>query len=93
MIDFEITNVVTNKDAKVVKDGVQYDVHYILGNDEIVSVQCSVVRISEEQPEQLGYIRRETGRIVSDFGEGIAISGHLVVFEEIVGEIETLELK
>lgn len=85
----QITNTVINKDAQIVKNNITYAVHYIISNGVLSSVQCAISDERDGQFIQIGYIRKESGRINIDFQEGVVMTEQLSVFEEITLQIET----
>ncbi|NDV68582.1 hypothetical protein [Dysgonomonas sp. 25] len=84
----QITNIVTNKDAQVVKGKITYAIHYIITNGMLTSVQCAISEETDEQFLQIGYIRKENGRINTDFNDDYSMLDHLSVFDELMTEIE-----
>lgn len=84
----EILNQIVNTDARLQDNGFTYDVHYSVGNNEILTIQCMVTQEKEGMSETLGYIRKENGRVNMDFNEGIPMIEHMKVYDLIVDEIE-----
>lgn len=84
----QITNTVITKDAQIVSGNLTYAVHYSVINGKLSSVQCAISFMDGEQFEQIGYIRKENGRLNSDFSDKIAMIEHITVFEGIVKEVE-----
>lgn len=85
---FQITNTITNKDAQVVKGDTTYAVHYVITNGLVTSVQCAISEERDGNFNQVGYIRKENGRINTDFAEGYSLVEQLTTFEEILGQID-----
>lgn len=84
----EYLNVVVNTDARLIDDDHIYELHYSVCNSEILSLQCVITKQKGETAESIGYIRKENGRINSDFNEGVSMVEHLKMFELILTEIE-----
>lgn len=83
----EITNKVVNKDGQVIKDKFTYAIHYTITNNEIDSIQCAISTEKDEHFEQIGFIRKEGGRVNTDFVDAASILKHLAVFEDIMKDI------
>ncbi len=84
----EIKNVTITKEGQAVNNNCTYTVHYNIVNNLITSVQCVVDRLVDGMQEQLGYIRREGGRVNTDFMENVPLTEYLTFFEKLVKEIE-----
>ncbi|PXV66892.1 hypothetical protein CLV62_104153 [Dysgonomonas alginatilytica] len=84
----QITNTVTTKDGQVVIGNVTYAINYSIINNELNSIQCAISSMSDNQFEQIGFIRKEHGRLNTDFLDRVAPIEHLTVFENIVKEVE-----
>ena len=86
----ELLNVVINTDAQVIDKDYTYELHYSVSNNEILSLQCVISKETEAGQETIGYIRKESGRVNSDFNEGISMVDHLKKYDLIVKEIEKI---
>jgi len=84
----QVINTVINKDARFVFENYTYDIHYVISNNDVLSIQCTVSHKTEEMFEPIGYIRKENGRVNSDFVERFSMTAHTNTFEAIVAEIE-----
>lgn len=84
----EITKTVINKDAQVINEGITYAVHYIIDNGVLTSIQCAISKEENDLFTQLGFLRKENGRLNTDFNEDVSYIEHLTMFQSILTEVE-----
>lgn len=88
----EIMRTITNKEAVAVVEDITYNISYVLVDNTINSVSSTVTStandLSTNMNNQLGYIRKENGRIYADFEESEDPTLHLIQFMKFVKEIE-----
>lgn len=85
----QITNTIVNKEGHLIDSGITYEVHYVIANNELTTVQCSVSKMAEGNLIPIGYIRRENDRVNTDFQDGADMQGFLSKFSLILQEIES----
>ena len=84
----EITNTIVNKEGRLIDNDITYEVNYIVANNQLASVQCSISQNKAEGMIPLGYIKKENERINTDFEADADIQNFLSMFSMILQEIE-----
>ena len=88
----KVTNVTVNKEATVEVGNTTYHIIYLIVNDIISNISCSIRRkIGEGETasfNEVGIIRKENGQINSNILDSEDLLAHYNQFIAIVAEIE-----
>lgn len=88
----KVTNVTVNKEATVEVGDITYQIIYLIVNDVISNISCSIrKKVGEEELaplSEVGVIRKENGQINSNILDTEDFVSHHKQFASIVSEIE-----